>query len=302
MENTENIYYVYEHYIPGYGVFYVGKGKGGRATEKHGRNRHWKSVVAKHGPFDVRIIKRDMSEIDAYLYEKEVIVQYKQNNAKLTNIAEGGIMTIFKPGSLVKLSEQNKGINNPGADKKVYEFCSIDGETFTGTQCGFSEKYGFKICHLLGENPQNHLRKGWYLKSRQDDPEVKFQLSLRLKHTFYHKNGEIFEGSRLEFSAKYKMSASALFDKIENGIPTLFGWAIDPKAFERKIHFNADQNIYRFENIKTQEIFTGTRFDFLSYTGINNIDYWFRKDKNDLALVKRKTKKIWKLLGILNES
>ena len=55
--DIKNIYYVYLHLKADTNeIFYVGKGKGVRATTLHNRNNYWKNVVTKHG-FIVRYIK-----------------------------------------------------------------------------------------------------------------------------------------------------------------------------------------------------------------------------------------------------
>lgn len=67
-------------------VFYVGKGRGRRAwTQK--RNTFWRNVANKHGVV-TEIVKSDMSESDAFAYEKELIAQL--GRANLCNFTDGG--------------------------------------------------------------------------------------------------------------------------------------------------------------------------------------------------------------------
>jgi hypothetical protein len=48
------MFYTYEHIRPDTGaIFYVGKGKGSRCTEKGKRNNYWKRIVRKAGGFEV---------------------------------------------------------------------------------------------------------------------------------------------------------------------------------------------------------------------------------------------------------
>jgi len=68
--------------------FYVGKGCGQRAYAKHGRNKHWKAVVNKHG-YDVKIIQENLTETQALNAEKFTI-SILSNYSKLTNSSFGG--------------------------------------------------------------------------------------------------------------------------------------------------------------------------------------------------------------------
>ena len=54
------MFYVYLHKKPNGQIFYVGKGKGYRATQKSNRNAYWKRVVDKYG-YNVTIFKDNMT-------------------------------------------------------------------------------------------------------------------------------------------------------------------------------------------------------------------------------------------------
>jgi len=86
--SLKNIFYVYVHKRNDTGsVFYVGKGSGRRAFWKNGRNKHWHSIVDKHG-YSVEIISSDMTEDDAFILEKSTIQKYGRKN--LCNYTDGG--------------------------------------------------------------------------------------------------------------------------------------------------------------------------------------------------------------------
>lgn len=85
------MFFVYEHIrndnrLP----FYVGKGKGYRATSVQNRNIYWKRVVEKAGGYTVNYVAKDMDEELAYLCEQERIDQLKRLGCKLTNLTVGG--------------------------------------------------------------------------------------------------------------------------------------------------------------------------------------------------------------------
>lgn len=86
----ENNYYVYRHIrLDKHEPFYVGKGKGNRAYETWGRNKHWKSVVRKAN-YRVEMIQCDITEQQAFDLEIKMIANYKEFGYKLCNKTDGG--------------------------------------------------------------------------------------------------------------------------------------------------------------------------------------------------------------------
>ena len=68
-----NEHYVYIHLNPSTNeIFYVGKGKGHRKTNKTSRNRKWIEYVSKLSePFKVLVLKDNLSEKKALELEKK---------------------------------------------------------------------------------------------------------------------------------------------------------------------------------------------------------------------------------------
>ena len=86
-------FYVYEHLRDDNGkVFYVGKGKNGRAnvSSHHHRNIHWQRIVKKAGGFNVRYVAKEMEEGQAFLLEVERISQLRKLGVDLCNMTNGG--------------------------------------------------------------------------------------------------------------------------------------------------------------------------------------------------------------------
>jgi hypothetical protein len=88
-------HYVYLHKVRPTGeVFYVGKGSGRRAWETDGRNDKWKERVASLvSGWDVEIVQRDLSEIEAFELEAHLVEQYggcAADGGRLTNWIPGG--------------------------------------------------------------------------------------------------------------------------------------------------------------------------------------------------------------------
>lgn len=80
--------YVYGHYTADTNeLFYIGKGTGKRAWSNKKRNKHWQSVVNKHG-YTVQIFYDNLNDADAYRKEHELILEV--GVVTLTNILEGG--------------------------------------------------------------------------------------------------------------------------------------------------------------------------------------------------------------------
>jgi hypothetical protein len=85
---TERAFCVYVHRNAATGQpFYVGKGYLPRSRSHHGRNRHWHSVVAKHG-FDVHIVRCGLPEQCAFSLERALIAAH--GRATLANLTDGG--------------------------------------------------------------------------------------------------------------------------------------------------------------------------------------------------------------------
>lgn len=95
-----NDYYVYEWYNIETGeVFYVGKGRKGRARVIANRNRYFKRYYKKY-KCDVRIIFNSLSNEESYSKEIEIIAYYKSIGQCKTNITDGGEAGLSLPGKL----------------------------------------------------------------------------------------------------------------------------------------------------------------------------------------------------------
>lgn len=73
-------------------IFYVGKGRGRRATLKHGRNEYWKSTVNKFGGFVSEIVFSCLTEQEAFNREIDLITGLREFGATLANLTDGGGM------------------------------------------------------------------------------------------------------------------------------------------------------------------------------------------------------------------
>lgn len=85
------MFYTYIHKTADEGrTFYVGKGKGKRATWPHTRGAHWNSVVKKHGGFVAEIVGKFDTEQEAFDYERFLIASFRALGVGLVNKTNGG--------------------------------------------------------------------------------------------------------------------------------------------------------------------------------------------------------------------
>jgi hypothetical protein len=90
MEENKNIYYVYAHRkADNKHIFYIGKGKGRRINQKHGRSQLWQRTVSKHG-LEKEILFSNLSEEEAFKIEVETIAFFIENGVNLCNRTDGG--------------------------------------------------------------------------------------------------------------------------------------------------------------------------------------------------------------------
>jgi hypothetical protein len=119
-------YYIYQHRALDTGnIFYVGKGKDKRHSDKNKRGRYWKNYVAKHG-FTSEIIKNEMDEELAFFAEMECIDVYKRRGIKLVNLSNGGegcsgYSMNHSEEQKRKWSEMRKGTPSPRKGVKLSE-------------------------------------------------------------------------------------------------------------------------------------------------------------------------------------
>lgn len=89
-QHNPRIFYVYAHRRATDGsVFYIGKGKGFRATNRSSRNIHWRRIVAKHD-YTIEFIKKEMDEKSSFELEEFLISELRLSGFVLANITNGG--------------------------------------------------------------------------------------------------------------------------------------------------------------------------------------------------------------------
>jgi len=90
MDAAVNDFYVYAHLRNDTGaIFYVGKGRGKRAIQRCGRNKHWQNIAGASG-FRAVYLWSNVDEISALALEIKTIASLRQDGAALTNVTDGG--------------------------------------------------------------------------------------------------------------------------------------------------------------------------------------------------------------------
>ena len=312
-EIVKTDYYVYVHRRADDNLpFYVGKGRLDRAWKFYERNKYWNNTKEKHGVV-VEIVFENLTEDEAFQCEIDTILEFKYFGYPLTNLTRGGDgVSGYKrtPEQIenakqarqnsekwraghksaseklrgrklseehkLAISEGNKGRvvsdetklkqstskkNCPKAkehilaiveeqrDKTVYTFYYITGEIYTGTRKEFSEYTGILSKDVNKLFQQKNTRKSthnWALSPIKINAPKKKKLSCDkraatnvdlIQYTFYHVLGDIFIGTRIEFSDYSQIELvkiSGLFCK--NPRRSVFGWSLNRLTKEEYTH------------------------------------------------------------------
>ncbi len=116
-----NEFYVYAHKrLDTQAVFYVGKGKGKRDTEKSSRNKYWHNVVNKAG-FKVVRVGVELTENQAFDMEKELIQFLREEGVTLCNMTDGGEGSsglLHTEEQKRKIGDAQRGVPKPESQKK----------------------------------------------------------------------------------------------------------------------------------------------------------------------------------------
>lgn len=153
MDNA--IFYVYAYYFKSTGhIFYIGKGKNNRYKElKASRNDYFKNIINKYADdIEVKFLKQNLTEQDAWNLEKELIAQYKQKGECETNLHIGGN------------GGYTGNYDNPERSRKLSEAA----KKRTGA---LNPHYGK---HLTDEQKK---KISYYSKKRWEDPEYRAKMS-----------------------------------------------------------------------------------------------------------------------------
>jgi hypothetical protein len=115
----DEAYFTYAHARKSDGrIFYIGKGKHGRATSKADRNNYWHNTVAKHG-LEINVLAKWRSEQEAFEHEKFLIWCFRDMGFGLVNMTDGGEGLANPSQETRSKMSQNNAMKRPEVAAKI---------------------------------------------------------------------------------------------------------------------------------------------------------------------------------------
>lgn len=289
-------------------IFYVGKGRKGRAWSKHSRSTFWNSTASKYG-FFTQIVCTCLSEVAAHTKEKELIMYFgrKNNNTgKLVNLTDGGEGTsgkVYTEHEKKSVSKRNTGSGNPNVDKNIWTFYNFNTEQIIRcTQLSFKSIFpNVNVGNMIHSGSSS---LGWIIKEKVSEErlvELKYAKkgdynSKADKNTYEIINiytKEVVKGTRVQIvNLGLNLDVRGLVTgrtKLSSGwvmLQTYRSESINDILNYRGKHTSC-KIVYRFHH-KDGSCFDGTRIEFQRKFNID-IEPIFGKRK-------RKTVKGWSLV------
>lgn len=254
-ETEDRRFYVYVHKKATTGeVFYVGKGVKSRATSKHSRSLYWNNTVNKHG-FTVEKVLKDLTNEEACTEEIKLIAKLKEEGTKLCNISDGGETG---PGL--------KGKDHPNFDKTVYIFYKhlwtneIGVDYYLkeeGTCYELHQKHGTigkgnKFSAVASGN--DLTGNGWALTKEA----AKYCQVKNCEISLWHPKHGWQTGTKNWFVGIFKLSSKAIERLLKGKYHKASGFSL--KEYNAFGKFKG--SLVKLQNVKTKEVFTGTRKEF----------------------------------------
>ena len=171
---------VYSHYTEDTNeLFYIGEGKDKRPYLTTNRNRWWNFKVKKHGSFIVRILRSNLTKMEAQKLEKELILFFDDvPSINLVNICKG---PMFESHWLLNTDKTNHpmyGKKRPDSSKRITEW----NKQHSGKN---SPVYGLKRPDLIERNKSGNFIR-FTKKVRCIETNIEYD-SLKEVNEFYSK-------------------------------------------------------------------------------------------------------------------
>lgn len=166
-EGVKRGYYVYLHKDRATGnVFYVGKGSGSRAYDTNSRSQRWWEMVKSFSEgWDVEIVDQDMSELEAFDLEAELVDRYHEAEADgkgIANVGSGGETTL---SSRLSFSFDDHGWSKAYSNSRVFKEFPRDKEEALAKDfdkalkpiCGEIELFKEEVEESANDKVQEHV-------------------------------------------------------------------------------------------------------------------------------------------------
>lgn len=158
----------------------------------------------------------------------------------------------------------NLGTN---VDQTEYNFVNIvTDETFRGTRVDFREKYSISTTNMFSKG---YGENNWYCIEKTTAENLNYAVNGNRPnpnmdnnvYKFEHKDGDVFEGKRVDFTDKTGLNPSILF--CTNPCLSIEGWFLQEKK-EEFFRVRNDWDEYEFFNLETKVSIVTTRRKFLT--------------------------------------
>lgn len=218
------------------------------------------------GHTQIKYKKRILYHIDGSIIEATADEMNKMFNSKHFTYLFSGSYKKYMGWSFIP----HKKIVYP-----KYTFYHKDGDMFNGTIHQFMNKFNLKYEKInLVINNKIKSTKGWYFNN------------IHQSYTFYHRNGELFNGTVYGLSNKYNLEIKYLNNLIYNKRNNYKGWRLTENLIERKNKKKLKLNKKDISPTLTWinvngEIFYGTIYEFAKYinTSVGYVRISIKKNK-----------------------
>ena len=274
-------YYVYVHRRADDNLpFYVGKGRLDRAWKFYERNKYWNNTKEKHGVV-VEIVFENLTEDEAFQCEIDTILEFKYFGYPLTNLTRGGDGVSGYKRTPEQIENAKQARQNSEKWRAGHKSASekLRGRKLSKEhRLAISEGNKWRTLSLETRQKQSIAKKNCQ-KAKEHILSIVEDQRDKNQYTFYCITGEVYTGTRKEFSdftGIQPKDINKLFQQ-KNPRKTTHNWSLSP--IETKTHkkknltcpqrrsTNVDVKVYTFYHLMG-DTFTGTRTEFSDYSQI----------------------------------